>query len=69
MQKPIRLKEVRRQEQRTTAVKNLMEMFHLDRNGNGNQYEYQTMGASSSSALDPKTAKIKELFHMFNLDR
>jgi hypothetical protein len=63
MNKPvIRLKD----EQRIRKTKELMQMLNLADRVRGEQY---LLGASSSSALDPKTVKIKELFHMFNLDR
>jgi len=54
MRKPIRLKEINRFGQRVRSIKE-----HLN--------EQQPIGASA--ALDPKTAKIKELFNMFELNR
>ena len=32
-------------------------------------YEYQPIGASTSSAIDPKIEKTKDLFQMFHLAR
>jgi hypothetical protein len=58
MVKPIRLKELNRQQERVRRIKDNINQSHLD--------QYQVMGAS---ALDPKTAKIKELFQMFGLTR
>jgi hypothetical protein len=56
MIKLIRLKEINRQGQRIRTVREPL---------NSNNNSYQTMGAL---ALDPKTAKTKELFQMFNLN-
>jgi hypothetical protein len=67
---PIRLKVLRRQEQRISKVKQLMEMYHL---ADRNQYQYQPIGASSSSNStqnnDPRIQKTKDLFQMFHLVR
>jgi hypothetical protein len=63
MQKPIRLKEVNRMADRIKIVREQLI--------NNNNNSYQRMGASSfnASVLDPKTAKIKDLFQMFGLNR
>jgi hypothetical protein len=62
-QKPIRLKEVRRQqEQRITALKGLAEMFNVaDRIGNVDSNRY-LLGAAT---MDPRTSKTKALFEMW----
>ena len=62
----IRLKTLKRanKEQQLGKVRDLMQMFHVDRNTN---YQYQPIGASSMSALCPKIQKTKELFQMFHL--
>jgi len=69
----IRLKVVRRLEQRINKVKDLMQMYHLDTN----QYNqgYQPTGGSSlrsnfaAVTIDPKIAKTRDLFQMFHVVR
>jgi hypothetical protein len=66
----IRLKVIRRQEQRISKVKDLMQMYHLDTN----QYnQYQPIGASSlrnySASIDPRIQRTKDLFEMWHLVR
>ena len=63
---PIRLKVIRRQEERARKVKELMEMFKVP--NSNSYYQYQPIGASSST-IDPKIEKTRELFEMFNLAR
>jgi hypothetical protein len=53
---PIRLKELRRQQERIRTLKE-----HLNS-------QPQTIGGSAFN-MDPKTAKVKELFEMFGLNR
>jgi hypothetical protein len=60
MQKPIRLKDVYRHGQRVRSIKE-----HLNNNNNQNRI----IIGGSASVLDPKTAKVKELFEMFGLTR
>jgi hypothetical protein len=57
MQKPIRLKELRRQQERIRIIKE-----HLNS-------QPQIIGGSATATMDPKTAKVKELFEMFGLNR
>ena len=64
---PIRLKVLRRQQERISKVKDLMEMFKVP-SISYPTYGYQPIGASSS-AIDPKIQKTKELFDMFHLER
>lgn len=69
----IRLKVLKRanKEQQLDKVKDLMQMFHVDRNTN---YQFQPIGASSFSNSqtainDPRIQKSKALFQMFHLAR
>ena len=65
----LRLKAVKRLEQRISKVKELLDMYNVNPNSNY-QYQYQPMGAStSSSVIDPKIEKTRNLFEMFRLSR
>jgi hypothetical protein len=68
----IRLKVVRRNEERINKTKGLMDMFNVNPHSNY-QYEYQPTGASSFSnwitPTDPRIQKTKDLFQMFHLAR
>lgn len=68
----IRLKAVRRLEQRISKVKELMDMYNINPYSNY-QYQYHPMGASSSStipmSINPKIQKTRDLFDMFHLTR
>lgn len=72
---PIRLKVVRRKEQRISKVKELMDMFNVNLNLSSNPNYQPIIGGSSLSvtdnapAIDPKIAKTKDLFQMFGLIR
>ena len=65
---PIRLKLQRRkeQEEQTKKLRDLMEMFKVP---SFPSYQYQPIGASSSSVIDPKIEKTRNLFEMFRLSR
>jgi hypothetical protein len=56
MRKPIRLREINRVARQIRSIREQL---------NNNNNSYQPTGASSSAALDPKTAKVKGLFEMF----
>jgi hypothetical protein len=62
---PIRLKVLRRQEERIRKVAELMNMWKVP---GYPTYEYQPIGASSST-IDPRIQKTKDLFEMFHLIR
>ena len=64
----LRLKIKRQEEQRISKVRDLMEMFKVP---SFPTYQYQPTGASSSSssAIDPRIQKTKDLFEMFHLAR
>ena len=70
----MRLKVLRRQEQRISKVKELMDMYSI-KVPNSNSYNYQPIGGSSllsnltTVTIDPKIAKTKDLFEMFHLAR
>lgn len=59
--KPVRIKLIRRQEEQSRKVKELMEMFKLSPSSG-----YEIMGGSS---LTGELAKVRELMQMFHLDR
>jgi hypothetical protein len=69
----LRLKVVRRLEQRINKVKDLMDMYSININPNNYQYQgYQPTGASSlvsNTPQDPRIQKTKDLFQMFHLVR
>jgi hypothetical protein len=63
----IRLKTLRRQEEQTSKVRELMDMYSI-KVPNSNYYEqYQPIGASS--VIDPRIEKTKDLFQIFHLFR
>ncbi len=65
----IRLKTLRRQEQKINKIKEMMDMYSI-KVPSIPSYGYQPVGASSSSAIiDPKIEKTKDLFQMFHLAR
>lgn len=64
---PIRLKVVRRKEEQISKVKGLMDMFKVPNSNSCYQYQYQPIGASTSTTIDPKIEKVKGLMHMFGL--
>lgn len=72
---PIRLKTLRRQEEKINKVKGIMEMFNVIPNSNSYYYQYQPIGASSlesnfpTATIVPKIQKTKDLFEMFHLAR
>ena len=68
----IRLKVLRKQEERINKIKDMMDMFKVPTMP---KYEYQPVGGSAVNSnsnllsVDPKIAKTKELFQMFHLAR
>jgi hypothetical protein len=73
----IRLKVKRQEEQRISKVRDLMDMFNVNPNSNSNSYQYQQYqptGASNfsnwtTSTINPKIQKTKDLFQIFGLIR
>ena len=64
---PIRLKVLRQKEERIKKVAELMNMWKVP--GYPTYQEYQPIGASSSSVIDPRIQATKNLFEMFGLAR
>lgn len=63
----IRLKVIRRQQEQARKVKELM-MFTIKVPRYSNSYyQYQPIGASNTSVIDPKIEKTRNLFEMFGL--
>jgi hypothetical protein len=68
----IRLKVLRRQEERAKKIGELMDMYHVNSN---QSYNYQPVGGSSLNSNystvtnDPKIQTTKNLFQMFHLAR
>jgi len=62
----VKRQQEQEQEQRISKVRDLMEMFKVP---GMPTYQYQPIGASSSSTIDPKIQKTKDLFEMFHLAR
>ena len=62
----VKRQQEQEQEQRISKVRDLMEMFKVP---GMPTYQYQPIGASSSSTIDPKIQKTKDLFDMFHLAR
>ena len=72
----IRLKLVRRQEERINKVKELMDMYSIKVPNSNSYNNYQPIGGSSLSSnltpvvtFDPRIQKTKDLFQMFHLAR
>jgi len=65
---PIRLKIIRKQQERARKISELMQMFNV--NPSSNSYQYQPIGASNiTPIIDPRIQKTKDLFEMYHLVR
>ncbi len=66
----IRLKVLRKQEERINKIKNMMDMYSIKvPTSSIPSYGYQPIGASGLVTIDPKIAKTRELWQMFHIDR